>query len=104
MNDKRKNDNEINLWELLNYVPNGIGIYEVREQSICQLYLNDGFYNMLGDTRENREPYSGTNFMNAVHPLDVPAMKQIVGQARSGASQVELTYRIIKPDKNYMWF
>ncbi|MDD3205983.1 MAG: hypothetical protein PHS74_09670 [Lachnospiraceae bacterium] len=52
--DKKSVNNDL-INQLINELPSGVGIYELRGEVAYQIYLNDGFYRMLNDTREKRK-------------------------------------------------
>lgn len=91
------------LAKIFNSVPSGIGLYEIRDGKIVQRYMNDEFHRMLHDTRENRRQYSGENFLNAVHPDDLPAFRTLIDDVLHGTLSVQMTYRIKNGDKKWVW-
>ena len=42
------------LKQLYQLIPSGVGIYDVSENAINMVYLNDGYYQMIGASREQR--------------------------------------------------
>lgn len=97
------NQSKEQLEIILNCIPGGVGIYGIEEQSIRQLYLNDGYYKLLGDTRENRRQYAGTHFCEAIHPEDSPEVERRIAALLRGADHVDVTYRCVNYKKDYVW-
>ncbi|MCI2047141.1 MAG: PAS domain-containing protein [Faecalibacterium sp.] len=91
------------LATIINSVPSGIGIYEIQDGKVVQLYLNDAFHRMLHDTRENRQKYAGENYLKAIHPDDAPAFQKAMEGLLQGEKVIELTYRVINGDGAWIW-
>ena len=91
------------LMDLLNHLPSGIGLFELTGQSIVQLYLNDGFYQMLEDTREKRMSYSDNQFVQAIHPEDRALLENIHANLLRGDKRLELTCRMRSGKGEYLW-
>ncbi|MCI2058778.1 MAG: ATP-binding protein [Oscillibacter sp.] len=92
-----------NLQNLINRIPGGVGIYEARGDRFYQLYLNDGYYTLLGDSRENRTQYAGTRYFEAVHPEDIPHVRQEAARLLGGTGHLDMVYRCINRRKRYTW-
>lgn len=91
------------LMKLLNRLPGGIGFFELTGKTIRQLYLNDGFFQMLGDTRENCMHYSGERFFQEIYPEDRALFKQIYAGLLHGEKQLKLTCRMRGGGGAYLW-
>ena len=91
------------LAKIINSVPSGIGLYEIRDGKIVQLYLNNEYHRMLHDTRENRRQYAEENFLNAVHPDDRPAFQELIANLARGAQTAQITYRVKDGRGTWMW-
>ncbi len=89
--------------ELLNLVPAGIGIYEIVNGKLKQVYMNDGYFRLVGESREKRTK-DQNNFMNLVHSEDVPAVQTAVNNCINGSQQETIDHRIICGDGIYRWF
>ena len=101
---KRIMEEQKTLSILLNSVPAGIGIYTMENGVLNQEYMNDAFFELLGDTREGREQYNGKNAMNSIHPDDLPAVNKSIGSLTQGASTTQVDYRLINSSGTYTWF
>lgn len=97
---------EHNEWlkNIINSVPGGIGIYEVKGSRLQQLYLNDSFYTMLGDSRENRSRYFDYSYLDAIHPEDVHILQESIAELISGQDHADVVYRVIDGSGKYVWF
>ncbi|MEA4921997.1 MAG: PAS domain-containing protein [Eubacteriaceae bacterium] len=92
------------LINIINSVPVGMGIYEIHSDRIQQLYLNDSFYKMLGDTRENRSKFFDYSYLDAIHPEDVHLFNESISSMIAGADHSDITYRVINGEGKYIWF
>ncbi|TDP56356.1 PAS domain-containing protein [Aminicella lysinilytica] len=97
---------EHNEWlkNIINSVPGGIGIYEIKGGKLQQLYLNDSFYTMLGDSRENRSQYFDYSYLDAIHPEDVHILQESIAELISGHDHADAIYRVIDGSGKYVWF
>lgn len=100
---KNENDNEI-IKNLVKDVPGGLGIYHFYlDGRLEQVYLNDGYYSMLGIERKNRDEFLGFFTQNAVHPEDIDHLKEEVKKGISENKIVSDDIRIIDQNGNYVW-
>lgn len=88
-------EEQLRLQMLIDNVPAGIGIYEVCNGKVREVYRNNVFFAMLGTTREGRSKYSGENAMSAVHPEDRDSIyahlhRLSVGECDSAVEQSRL--------------
>ncbi|MEG0663127.1 MAG: PAS domain-containing protein, partial [Anaerovoracaceae bacterium] len=98
--EERKNNK---LLHLLNSVPGGIGIYQWGEKGFRQIYLNDGFFELLGDTRANREAKTMKDPFQGVHPEDRKRVEAAVREVAEGKTHLDLNYRLRRADCEYIW-
>ncbi len=88
---------------LINAIPAGIGVFEVKAGRVSQVFMNDGYYRLLEDDRENRESRNGGNFMNGIHPDDRPKVAGKINEVIGGEDYITLNCRAQKGDGSYMW-
>jgi PAS domain S-box-containing protein len=91
------------LAKIINSVPSGIGLYEIRDGKAVQLSLNDEYHRMLHDTREKRQQYAGENFLNAVYPADRPSFQALIADLAHGAQTAQITYRVKDGRGKWVW-
>ncbi|NCC43561.1 MAG: PAS domain S-box protein [Clostridia bacterium] len=91
------------LQRLIDEVPGGIGIYELRAGKVSLLYLNDAYYRHLGWNRESRKQYMGTNAMEAVHPDDREKFDAAAKKIVDGADHVDVLHRVCNKDGMWIW-
>ncbi|MDO5559924.1 MAG: PAS domain-containing protein [Oscillospiraceae bacterium] len=89
--------------KLVDNLPGGVGIYEIRGNRLYQIYLNNGYFSMLGDTRNNRMKFSGYHFFDAIHPEDVSILKEKISSLIGGLEKAEIVYRVINTKGEYIW-
>src|SRR5574344_1290719 len=61
---------ELNDYITINSIPSGVGVYDLTGSRIETVYLNDGYYQMIGARREDRSEYFGRGAAKAIHPDD----------------------------------
>ena len=91
------------LNSLLNEIPGGIGIYEIRDGKVSVAYLNDTYYAMLGDKRENREKYYGENALEAVYVEDRVAISAAIQSIVRGMDKVTVLHRVENSEGKLFW-
>lgn len=100
-----KYEAELQQRDLLNRVPEGIGIYEVDKDSARQVYMNDRFYAMVGESRNERmQKTGGKGFLNFVHPEDLGAVKELMNSFAHGNQAGYVDHRILCGDGKYHYF
>ncbi|MDO5111669.1 MAG: ATP-binding protein [Clostridia bacterium] len=89
------------LHDLVNGLPGGLGIFHAYPDGRVELvYLNDGYYSMLGTAR--REKHSESVF-DAVHPEDVPGLTEEVRAAIREDRMLERDIRVRVGENIYRW-
>ncbi len=92
------------LRDLVNGLPGGVGIFDAYDDGRVELvYLNDGYYAILNDTREDRQKYEAASVYSAVHPDDVPGLEEEVRQAIRENRMVNYDARILEGGGGYRW-
>lgn len=89
--------------EMMNLVPMGIGIYEIGHGDIKQIYMNDGYFRMVGETRSAREQ-TQHDFLRLVYPDDLPTVHAAIDRIDAGSQQELIDHRILCGDGTYRWF
>ncbi len=89
--------------DLLNRVPSGIGICENSKGDMTVLYLNDGYYQMIGQTREERGSDKTRSFFRYMHPDDGCKIKMLEAAIEKGSDIENCNYRILCGDRGYRW-
>lgn len=84
-------------------IPSGVGIFDVRDQTIHLRYLNDGFYEMIGDRREKRTRFFDTGTIQSVHPDDRPGMLAEVRSAIAEGRPFKYRFRNLDGKGDYLW-
>ena len=90
--------------KLLDFIPTGIGIYRIIDQTAYLVYLNDGYYSLLGTTRKERERFGGGMFFDAIHPSDIADVKKmILTIIEQKMDHTSATFRILNGTGEYVW-
>ncbi|MDD3796916.1 MAG: PAS domain-containing protein [Lachnospiraceae bacterium] len=100
---KKIMDEQHQLKNLVDEVPAGLGIFEVTEGKIVQVYMNEAFYTMLGITKKDRRVYFDENVMSAIHPEGVQKIHNGIKNLFSGEQRTEVDYRLKKRDGTWFW-
>ena len=89
--------------DLLNRVPGGIGICENSRDKVRVLYLNDGYYQIIVQTREERGTDQTRELFKYVHPDDVIRIKELGEALEKGSDLESCDYRIMCGERGYRW-
>lgn len=89
---------------MLNLVPVGLGIYTIENGILRQVYMNDRYYLMIGESREKRKKNVQEGFLDFVHPDDMPAVNRAVKKMVAGSREETLDHRILCGNGKYVWF
>lgn len=94
---------ELLLKEILNAIPSGVGVYDVTGDVVKKIYLNDGYYAMIGGDREKRHQYDGTATMNAIFKEDTKGLvKELMASIREN-KLFSYTFRVIDGRGSNKW-
>ena len=91
------------LMKLLDDIPGGIGLYELTPKHINQLYLNNGYFRMLGFNELQPDDYNSMDYQKLIHPDDIPMMLKAAKSLHQGKKKVDLTFRILNFNQQYLW-
>jgi len=89
--------------DLLGHLPTGIGIFDLTDNVIKAQYINDGYYQMIGEQRDERTHFLGEHTLEAVHPND---RAKLVSEAKSAIREkrmVDCRVRISIRGGTYLW-
>jgi signal transduction histidine kinase/CheY-like chemotaxis protein/PAS domain-containing protein len=89
--------------QILQRIPSGVGVYDVTDNTVRKIYLNEGYYQMIGADREKRHDYDGTRTVNAIHPDE---QSGVVSEARAAIAENRLfsyRFRVLDGSGNYQW-
>jgi signal transduction histidine kinase/CheY-like chemotaxis protein/ABC-type amino acid transport substrate-binding protein len=88
---------------LLNSIPGGVGIFEIADGKLTQIYMNDGYYRLIGDEREKRNAGTDNYFLKGVYQKDRKVIDDMVEEILSGKNLAEHDYRAVRGDGGYAW-
>ncbi len=92
--------------DLIEKIPAGVGVYDIDNKTGQPdlIFLNDGYYEIMGTNLEECREYFGTTTIKAVHPDDVEPVLGKLRQAVTGNGKFQMKIRIIKPKTAiYKW-
>lgn len=90
------------LLEIMDIIPGGIGIYILKNGKLKQMYLNDGFFRLLGGS-EREMTDGGRKSFGSIHPADKHFFKEALNKIKTGSKQLDITYRTKNAEGNYFW-
>lgn len=102
-------NSEIDTWRnrLMQLLPSGVGVFDVKGDKVVADYFNDGYYTMLGTTREERAKYLGeenkNNIVCTVKEEDVPGLLVELKKCVEEKRQFRYKLRIFHADGEYKW-
>lgn len=97
----QKRNNE--LMQLLDDIPGGIGINELKGGRLHQIYLNEGFFRILGTTGAAMPNFTQEAHLASIHPDDVHLFAEAVDRLNSGQRQIDVVYRMKNAAKEDIW-
>lgn len=89
--------------EALQEVPTGIGVFDVCEGTIDLKYINDGYYQMVGQPREERTAFAGQRTIFAIHPDDREGLLKEAALSMQEKRVFSYHFRVQKGDGSYLW-
>jgi len=84
-------------------IPAGIGVLDYEKGSIRLNYLNNGFYQMIGASREAYREYEEMGIINAVFPEDRPALSGEMEMSIREKRQSRCRIRLLDGTGSYRW-
>ena len=86
---------ELNDYITINSIPSGVGVYDLTGSRIETVYLNDGYYQMIGARREDRSEYFGRGAAKAIHPDDYRTIVRAAHECiRDNKRMLEIVCRV----------
>lgn len=102
--ETKEHDEQLRLQRLIDGVPTGIGIYDIKNGEVTLVYLNNAYYREVGMTRGERRIDYGEKALEAVHPDDVGAVMNMIGKLSSGTDEGSVLVRLSTFDGEWIWF
>lgn len=90
--------------KLLNDIPVGIGIFEIRNGETRRIYMNDWFYHMTENPLSVKESYDGSKgFFQLLYDDDKERVFKSMQEVKDGADYSVATCRVWTADKKLKW-
>lgn len=82
---------------VLDKLPCGIGIFDIEGERVLVNYINDGYFEMYGETREERGHLFGEEPLQAVYAQDRPAIFEAIQKYErdGGAGAADVDFRVL---------
>ena len=102
--ETQEHSRKVELQELVDHVPGGIGIYTMKDHDVDRTYLNDGYFKLLGwkDTKFKDVASHIQDYVH-VHPDDRAEVEREDETLFAGASSISVTYRALNAEGGYTW-
>ena len=84
-------------------IPAGIGVFDAADGKLSLNYLNNGFYQMIGATRETYAARGNPDILAAAFPEDRQALLDEVGASIREARQLRCRFRLLDGAGLYRW-
>ena len=97
------NDNGALRNQLLQLIPSGVGVYDVKGDTVRKEYLNDGYFQMIGAMRKDRHQFDGTDTINAVMPEDLAGLLAEAHASIRESRMLEYRFRLLDGQGGYSW-
>ncbi|MDD4849073.1 MAG: response regulator [Gemmiger sp.] len=88
---------------LVNAVPGGIALYEVRDGRVLTHFFSDGMCALTGYTRAERSQFNNRDAFTLTYPEDRPTVDAAIKQALATGGDINLTYRILTKSGQPRW-
>lgn len=97
MEDNHKKD------ELLNKIPVGIGVFEIKNGVAYQKYMNDWFFDMLGKNKKTSKDVEETKFWDMIYYEDQKNVVDSIKEICDGKNSSMTFARINRDDDSIKW-
>ncbi|MCI2068209.1 MAG: ATP-binding protein [Bacilli bacterium] len=89
--------------KILELIPSGVGIFDVKDGVVNMVFINDGYYQMIKSTRDNRIVFEGKSTINAIHPSDRAGLLEEEKASVLEKRMFQYKFRIMCGDGVYRW-
>ena len=91
------------LQNIADYVLVGLGLFELKDEKLKILYLNNAYLSMLGYCKEDFPDFAG-EFLSHLYPGDEKELSKIVNKNAHHCKPVDIRYQAFRQDKTPVWF
>ena len=84
-------------------IPAGIGVFDFADGTLSLNYLNNGFYQMIGASKEAYAGFVGADILSAVLEEDRPALLSEVSASFREKRQFRCRFRLLDGAGQYRW-
>ncbi|MEG0410422.1 MAG: GGDEF domain-containing protein [Erysipelotrichaceae bacterium] len=91
------------LQSLMDFIPGGIGIFEVENKKIQVPYLNDGFFKLIHFPITEKNRFIGNFNRDIVHSEDINDFYNELYAAIDENREMNITFRIKNTSNGYQW-
>lgn len=89
--------------QILELIPSGVGIFDVRDNVVNMVFVNDGYYQMIKSAKDDRLAFEGTGTINAIHPFDRAGLLEEEKASVLEKRMFQYKFRIFCGDGIYRW-
>ena len=88
----------------MNYIPGGLGVYHCYDDGrLEQVFLNDGYYDLMNVSREDRDIYQGFSVLDAVFPQDREMIQKTLRTLDDTNRLCAVDIRVMGKKNRYKW-
>lgn len=89
--------------EVIANIPVGAGVFDLVDDTVRLVYLNDGFYQMISACREDRSRYFGAGAVDPVHPDDRAGLFEEARASIGEGRMFRYRFRNLDGAGRYVW-
>jgi signal transduction histidine kinase/CheY-like chemotaxis protein/PAS domain-containing protein len=89
--------------EAISHLATGVGVFDVSNNQVTMVYINDGYYQMIGQPREERSQFFGNKTTYAIKPEDRPGLLKEALDSIAEKRPFSYRFRILSGKGNYIW-
>lgn len=94
-----ENENET----VLQLIPSGVGVFDLSGNQVEMIYVNDGYYQMIGAKRGDRVQYTGTDATRPIFGEDLPGLFKEAQASIQEKRMFQYRFRILDGEQRYRW-
>ncbi|HKM28936.1 MAG TPA: ATP-binding protein [Anaerovoracaceae bacterium] len=91
------------LQAIMNTVPGGIAIHEIKDGKGISLYSNDAMMTLTGYSQDEYNRIVGEDTLQLVFEEDLPMIRDVLRSAIQDGTNIDVVYRIKNKQTGYRW-
>ncbi|MCL1854966.1 MAG: EAL domain-containing protein [Clostridia bacterium] len=91
------------LQNIADYILVGLGLFEIKDEKLKILYLNNAYLRMLGYGEGDLPDFSG-EFLTTLYPGNEAELRKVITKNESNRKPVDIRYKTFRKDTSPAWF